>query len=227
MKKKNLPIIISACLAAAFAIAAVLCFVIPLFTASKDNSPVQVESEIKISYTSFENHPAYYLIGSIKNVSDKEVKIPIDGGIKVYFRGSDDIADDWFETKNESGYITLAPNEEFDLIKDTDYYFYFSSSGVSVSKVTVNADGKTYTLVGTPGGGTPSILGLAFAVIAIGGIALSVNLARKNKNQATITAAPQTLPPVPEPSDEVAVAEEDPFEEFCPAEEKQSEIDKK
>ncbi|MCM1437848.1 MAG: hypothetical protein NC131_01370 [Roseburia sp.] len=174
MKTKKTPLIICICLTVAFAIASVLCFVIPIFTQKKD-SPVEVSQTIKLEHKTVDGFRAYYLVGKIKNKTERTVTFKDDGGLKVYFSGSNDVANDWLDgTPN----ITLQPDEEFDLSVGT---YYFVSSGVSVSKVTIDVGGTTYYLVGRQGGGIASILGFVFIILTITMIIVTVSIARQRK----------------------------------------------
>ncbi|MDE7083799.1 MAG: hypothetical protein K2O81_00990 [Clostridia bacterium] len=173
MKNKRTSLIVTICLSIAFAIAAVLCFVIPLLTQKKD-APVEVSQTIKLEYKSVDGYRAYYLVGKIRNKSGRTVTFKDDGGLKVYFSGSDDVATDWLGIEN----IVLGPDEEFDLSVGT---YYFTSSSVSVSKVSIDINGNTYYLVGKAGGDIASILGLVFILLTVTMVIVTIASARQQK----------------------------------------------
>ena len=176
MKKKKISLIVTICLTVAMAIATVLCFVIPIFAQKKD-APVEVSQTIKLEYKSVNNVRAYYLVGKIRNKSDKPVSFKDNGGLKVYFNGSDDVADNWLGVDE----IELLPGEEFDLSVGV---YYFRSSGVSVSKVSIKIDGTTYFLVGRESGSIASILGVVFIIMTITMLIVTIALAKQNKTGA-------------------------------------------
>lgn len=181
MKNKTTTIIVTVCLTVAFAIAAVLCFVIPAISRSiaKKDCPVQavdvkVESRYVSGYGRF-----YWLTGKIKNVSDEEIVIAPYGGIRVYFSGSNGVANDFRDETTED--VHLAPNEAFDLYDNGGYFF--ESSSVSVSKVIVTVDGVDYYVKGNEGGLVP-ILGFVFAILAVTMLIVAIATVRQNKTGA-------------------------------------------
>lgn len=175
--KKKLNVIISLCFVIAFAVAAALCFVIPMLMSK--NPPVEVSETVSVQYKSVDGYRAYYLVGKLRNKTENEIKIKNVGGIKVYFKGSDGVADSWLGEKPETiEYIYLQPGQEFDLEVGT---YYFTGSGVSVSRVTVDVEGKTYTIVGSASAGLPGVLGFLFIICAVVALILTISFARQNK----------------------------------------------
>lgn len=180
MKNKKLPVIISACVTLALILATVLCFLIPVITNTK-NSPLEISEKPSFSYINDGIYSGYYLKGKIRNKSDKLVKIKNYGGLKIYFDGSDDVADNWLDGDNIVPYIYLEPNEEFDLLQGG---WYFQSSGVEVKKITVEIEGKTYVLLGSKISGLPSKLGFLFTLLALTAFIVTVAFAANIKNAA-------------------------------------------
>ena len=194
MKNKKVSLIVTICLTVAFAIAAVLCFVMPMLTAQKKKSPVKlVNNELTMTYAPTQGSGwAYFLYGKIQNTSDKVVTIKNKGGMKVTFKDVSNVWDDCWLLNPELGDnadldddrnyidITLAPNEIYDFSNCT----YCFSSRAEVEKLTVNIDGTAYVLYGSEGGGIAPILGFIFAILAVTMLIVTIAGAKQNKTGA-------------------------------------------
>ncbi len=197
MKNKKTSLIVTICMTVAFAIAAVLCFVIPMLTQSKKNSPVKlVNNELTMTYAPTQGSGwAYFLYGKIQNTSDKEVIIKNKGGMKVTFEDVTNVWEDcWLLNPNlgddadlddDSNYIDikLAPNEIYDF-SDCTYCF---NSRAEVEKLTVNIDGTSYVLYGSQGVNVANIIGLIFIILSVTMLIVTVSYAKQKKTGAIRT----------------------------------------
>lgn len=82
MKTNKIPVIVCAVLTVLFAIAAVLCFVLP---APKPDGPVQVTETIKLGHYEDGYYNDYELNGKIKNVSDSSIVLYTEKSIVLFF----------------------------------------------------------------------------------------------------------------------------------------------
>lgn len=194
MKKKKTPLIITICLTVAFAIAAVLCFVIPMMSQSKNNSPVKlVNDQLRMTYAPTQSGGwAYFLSGKIQNTSNEVVTIKNKGGMTVSFKDATNVWNDCWLLNPELGDdadlndvnnyidIILAPNDIYDFSECTSCF----RSSAEVEKLTVNIDGTTYVLYGNEGVNIASILGFIFAILAVTMLIVTIATARQNKTGA-------------------------------------------
>ncbi|MDE6690679.1 MAG: hypothetical protein K2K04_01790, partial [Clostridia bacterium] len=190
---KKISLIVTICLTVAFTIAAVLCFVIPMFT-QKKNSPVKlVNNELRMTYVPTDSGRwAYFLYGKIRNTSNEVVTIKNKGGMTVSFKDATNIwRDCWLlnpelgddaDLNDDSSYIDiiLAPNETYDFSNCTHCFL----SSAEVEKLTVNIDGTSYVLYGSSGANTASIFGFVFAILAVTMLIVTIASARQNKTGA-------------------------------------------
>ena len=141
MKTNKIPVIVCAVLTVLFAIAAVLCFVLP---APKPDGPVQVTETIKLGHYEDGNYNDYELNGKIKNVSDSSIVLYTEKSIVLFFN-DDGSKVDTVTFANKATTITLAPGEEYDL-STSDNLYEVTGRVSSIVKVNVIVDGHTYTV---------------------------------------------------------------------------------
>ena len=171
MKVNKTPVIVMAILTAIFAIAAVVCLLLP----TPDNgSPVKVTDKVKLSYNYY--YGGHELEGKIQNVSDKEVVLYSEHSIVLYFNDDDHTSD---TVIFEEDTLVLLPGEEFNL--EDSLNLYNLTGSISVTRVRIEVDGVSYEVSGTR---PYTVLFFMLIILAIIFLAVTISVGIGVKNSA-------------------------------------------
>lgn len=186
MKYNKKPQIICIIIAAVWLVVGLLLIFVPKFINNNGEAPVAITENICLVRTQSGQYP-YTLAGKIKNVSDNEITIKGDGGLKVYFDDSENTytSDLWYEDNRD---IVLQPDEEYDF-SNCDYAFTYN---FEINRVVVNVDGKSYALIGTVTSQT-FIFGVLCLFVAVILLVIGLCTLPAQKRQAMREAAVNSL----------------------------------